>query len=58
VLHGDHVGCDGLSIQARDGVSRETLLAIADCAMAGWENLVSAGGTAVSEAASGNPSGT
>lgn len=48
----------GLSIQARDGVSRETLLAIADCAMAGWENLASAGGTAVSEAASGNPSGT
>ena len=31
----------GLSIQARDGVSREMLLAIADCAMAGWENLVS-----------------
>lgn len=29
----------GMSIQARDGASRETLLAIADCAMAGWERL-------------------
>ncbi|MBD3897300.1 TetR/AcrR family transcriptional regulator [Halomonas sp. ML-15] len=29
----------GMSIQARDGASRETLLAIADCAMAGWEAL-------------------
>lgn len=48
----------GLSIQARDGASRETLLAIAGCAMAGWENLVSAGGVVVSGAVSGNPSGT
>jgi AcrR family transcriptional regulator len=30
----------GMSIQARDGASRETLLAIADCAMAGWHGLV------------------
>ncbi|WP_104202829.1 TetR/AcrR family transcriptional regulator [Billgrantia saliphila] len=30
----------GMSIQARDGASRETLLAIADCAMSGWEALV------------------
>ncbi|MCE8016502.1 TetR/AcrR family transcriptional regulator [Halomonas sp. MCCC 1A17488] len=29
----------GMSIQARDGASRETLLAIADCAMAGWDAL-------------------
>lgn len=31
----------GMSIQARDGASRETLLAIAECAMAGWDGLVS-----------------
>ncbi|WP_274424016.1 TetR/AcrR family transcriptional regulator [Chelativorans sp. YIM 93263] len=31
----------GMSIQARDGASRETLLAIADSAMAGWGALVS-----------------
>lgn len=30
----------GLSIQARDGTPREILLAIADCAMAGWENII------------------
>lgn len=30
----------GMSIRARDGASREALLAIADCAMAGWEALV------------------
>lgn len=30
----------GMSIQARDGASREELLAIADCAMAGWDRLV------------------
>ncbi|MFQ3786270.1 TetR/AcrR family transcriptional regulator [Halomonas sp. A29] len=30
----------GMSIQARDGASRETLQAIADCAMAGWEALI------------------
>lgn len=30
----------GMSIQARDGASRETLQAIADCAMASWEALV------------------
>lgn len=29
----------GLSIRARDGASRETLLAIADCAMSGWEGF-------------------
>ncbi|MCC5883588.1 MAG: TetR/AcrR family transcriptional regulator [Halomonas sp.] len=29
----------GMSIQARDGASRETLMAIADCAMAGWDAL-------------------
>ncbi|EWH00181.1 TetR/AcrR family transcriptional regulator [Halomonas sp. BC04] len=29
----------GMSIQARDGASRETLLAIADCAMTGWDAL-------------------
>ncbi len=33
----------GMSIQARDGATRETLLAIADCAMAGWEALTSTG---------------
>jgi AcrR family transcriptional regulator len=32
----------GMSIQARDGASRETLLAIADGAMAAWDRLVSA----------------
>jgi AcrR family transcriptional regulator len=31
----------GMSIQARDGASRETLLAVADCAMAAWETLTS-----------------
>ncbi|MDW6020519.1 TetR/AcrR family transcriptional regulator [Mesorhizobium sp. BAC0120] len=30
----------GMSIQARDGANRETLLAIADSAMAAWEQLV------------------
>ncbi|WP_437927199.1 TetR/AcrR family transcriptional regulator [Sorangium sp. So ce291] len=29
----------GLSIQARDGASREALLAIVDCAMAAWDAL-------------------
>ena len=29
----------GMSIQARDGASRETLMSIADCAMAGWDAL-------------------
>lgn len=29
----------GMSIQARDGASRETLLSIADCAMAAWNGL-------------------
>ena len=29
----------GMSIQARDGASRATLLAVADCAMAGWDDL-------------------
>lgn len=29
----------GMSIQARDGASRESLLAVADCAMAGWDSL-------------------
>jgi AcrR family transcriptional regulator len=32
----------GMSIQARDGVSRKVLLAVADCAMAAWDGLVSA----------------
>jgi hypothetical protein len=31
----------GMSIQARDGASRETLLAIAACAMAAWDGLAS-----------------
>ena len=31
----------GMSIQARDGASRKTLLAVADCAMAAWDGLVS-----------------
>jgi hypothetical protein len=31
----------GMSIQARDGASRETLLAVADCAMAAWDGLIS-----------------
>lgn len=35
----------GMSIQARDDASRETLLAIADFAMAGWEKLVFGGTT-------------
>jgi AcrR family transcriptional regulator len=30
----------GMSIQARDGASRETLLAIADGAMAAWDRLI------------------
>jgi AcrR family transcriptional regulator len=30
----------GLSIQARDGASRETLAGIVDCAMAAWDRLV------------------
>lgn len=31
----------GMSIQARDGASRKALLAVADCAMAAWDGLVS-----------------
>ena len=31
----------GMSIQARDGASRKVLLAVADCAMAAWDNLIS-----------------
>jgi hypothetical protein len=31
----------GMSIQARDGASRKTLLAVADCAMAAWDGLIS-----------------
>jgi AcrR family transcriptional regulator len=34
----------GMSIQARDGAARETLLAVADCAMAAWDGLTSPGG--------------
>lgn len=34
----------GMSIQARDGASREDLLAVADCAMAAWDGLASRGG--------------
>jgi AcrR family transcriptional regulator len=30
----------GMSIQARDGASRATLLAVADCAMAAWDGMV------------------
>lgn len=33
----------GLSIQARDGASRETMLSVVDCAMAAWEQLTSPG---------------
>jgi AcrR family transcriptional regulator len=32
----------GMSIQARDGASRDTLLSVADCAMAAWDGLTSA----------------
>jgi AcrR family transcriptional regulator len=31
---------EGLSIQARDGASRETMHAVIDCAMATWDGLV------------------
>ncbi len=31
----------GMSIQARDGATRNTLLAVADCAMAAWDGLIS-----------------
>ncbi len=31
----------GMSIQARDGASRATLLSVADCAMAAWDGLIS-----------------
>jgi hypothetical protein len=30
-----------MSIQARDGASRDTLLAVAACAMAAWDGLTS-----------------
>lgn len=30
----------GMAIQARDGASRDTLLVVADCAMAAWDRLV------------------
>lgn len=30
----------GMSIQARDGATRKALLAVADCAMAAWDSLV------------------
>jgi len=32
---------EGLSIQARDGTSRETMHAIIDCALAGWDTAAS-----------------
>ncbi|CBV42217.1 TetR/AcrR family transcriptional regulator [Halomonas elongata] len=32
----------GMSIQARDGASREELLGVADCAMSAWDNLTRA----------------
>lgn len=35
----------GMSLQARDGAGRETLLAVADAAMAAWDNLVRPAGT-------------
>jgi AcrR family transcriptional regulator len=35
----------GMSIQARDGASRETLLVIADSAMAAWDRLVGQDGS-------------
>lgn len=34
---------EGLSIQARDGVSRETMHGIVDCALAAWEALTAGG---------------
>lgn len=33
----------GMSVQARDGASRDTLLAVADCAMAAWDGLIAPG---------------
>ncbi|RFA30950.1 TetR family transcriptional regulator [Alkalilimnicola ehrlichii] len=33
----------GMSIQARDGATREVLLAVADCAMAAWDKLTERG---------------
>ncbi|MNF18937.1 hypothetical protein D3C80_2233420 [compost metagenome] len=30
----------GMSIHARDGASRQTLMAIADCCAAGWHTMV------------------
>ena len=30
----------GLSVQARDGVSRASMMAAVDCAMAAWDSLV------------------
>jgi AcrR family transcriptional regulator len=36
----------GLSIQARDGASREALQAVVDCAMAAWDRLTAPGRTA------------
>lgn len=32
----------GMSIQARDGANRETLSAVVDCAMAGWDAMIAA----------------
>jgi hypothetical protein len=32
----------GLSVQARDGASREELDAVVDCAMAAWDALTTA----------------
>lgn len=32
----------GMSIEARDGATRETLLAIAECAVAGWDAMIAA----------------
>jgi AcrR family transcriptional regulator len=34
---------EGLSIQARDGVSREAMNRVVDCALAGWERLTDGG---------------
>ncbi|MNL83780.1 hypothetical protein D3C87_2115150 [compost metagenome] len=41
----------GMSIHARDGASRQTLMAIADCCAAGWDAMVEASSTKAYSAA-------
>ncbi|WP_431983450.1 TetR/AcrR family transcriptional regulator [Streptomyces qinglanensis] len=46
----------GLSVQARDGVSRQDLLGVVEAAMAGWDTLTATGGAPATEPVPGSGS--